>query len=107
MLMMMMVEQMKSIKVSIMLITLSCIWNLSNPLFTSIDVGVVKVMSGVVWMNDVVMNDQMELMNDQLVMNECGEVWMSDVMNDQMKLMSDDEVMREGVSGMEYEWRSG
>ena len=112
-----------------MLITLFCIWNLSNPLFTSIDV--VKVMSGVVWMNDVVMNDQMELMNDQLVMSECGEVWMSDVMNDQMELMSDDEVMSgvvwmndvvmndqmelmndqlvmsEWVSGMEYEWRSG
>ena len=80
MLMMMLMKQMKSIKVSIMLITLFCIWNLSNPLFTSIDV--VKVMSGVVWMNDVVMNDQMELMNDQLVMSE----W---------------------VSGMEYEWRSG
>ena len=60
---------MKSIKVSIMLITLFCIWNLSNPLFISIDGDVVKVMSGVVWMNDVVMNDEMELMNDQLVMS--------------------------------------
>ena len=80
MLMMMLMKQMKSINMSIMLITLFCIWNLSNPLFTSIDV--VKVMSGVVWMNDVVMNDQMEL-------------------------MSDEEVMSEGVSGMEYEWRSG
>ena len=65
---------MKSINMSIMLITLFCIWNLSNPLFISID--------GEVWMNDVVMNDEMELMND-------------------------DEVMSEDVSGRVSEWRSG
>jgi len=75
MLMMMLVEQMKSIKVSIMLIILFCIWNLSYPLFISIDVDVV-------WMNDVVMNDEMELMNDGVVMSE-------------------------DVSGRVSEWRSG
>ena len=94
---------MKSIKVSIMLIILFCIWNLSYPLFISIDGDVMKVMSGVVWMNDVVMNDEMELMNDDEVMSECGEVWMSDVMNDQMELMNDQLVM----SGRVSEWRSG
>ncbi len=102
MLMMMLVEQMKSIKVSIMLIILFCIWNLSYPLFISID--------GEVWMNVVmndVMNDEMELMNDGVVMSECGEVWMSDVMNDEMELMNDDEVMSGRVSGRVSEWRSG
>ena len=68
---------MKTILVSIMLMILFCIWNLSNPLFTSIDVDVVKVMSGEVWMNDVA-SDEMELMNDDEVMSECGEVWMSE-----------------------------
>ena len=57
---------MKSIKVSIMLIILFCIWNLSNPLFISIDGDVVKVMSG------VVVSDEMELMSGEVSVVECG-----------------------------------
>ena len=48
---------------SIMLMIFFCIWNLSNLLFTSIDVDVVKVRCGV-----VMMNDEMELMSGDVVM---------------------------------------
>lgn len=75
--MMMLVEQMKSIVVSIVvsivLIILFCIWNLSNLLFTSIDVDVVKVMNDV-----VMMNDEMELMSGDVVMSECVSGWVSE-----------------------------